>query len=134
MAHELPPLPYAHHALEPFIDVKTMEIHHGKHHLRHHRGRGIGETAARRVFDSFKGPWEVRVTQETVAAVGWRRRIRFRPTRTGFIQVGVNMSWDAIAAQKVLRRHQKWQRRMFNLLKNQVTWRITKAIPLQCDS
>ena len=32
MAHELPPLPYAHHALEPFIGVKTMEIHHGKHH------------------------------------------------------------------------------------------------------
>ena len=32
MAHELPSLPYAHDALEPFIDTKTMEIHHGKHH------------------------------------------------------------------------------------------------------
>ena len=32
MAHELPALPYAHHALEPFIGAKTMEIHHGKHH------------------------------------------------------------------------------------------------------
>ncbi len=32
MAHELPALPYAHDALEPFIDAKTMEIHHGKHH------------------------------------------------------------------------------------------------------
>jgi Fe-Mn family superoxide dismutase len=32
MAHELPPLPYAHHALEPHIDALTMEIHHGKHH------------------------------------------------------------------------------------------------------
>jgi Fe-Mn family superoxide dismutase len=29
---ELPALPYAHNALEPHIDVKTMEIHHGKHH------------------------------------------------------------------------------------------------------
>ena len=32
MAHELPKLPYAHNALEPHIDTKTMEIHHGKHH------------------------------------------------------------------------------------------------------
>lgn len=32
MAHELPPLPYAADALEPHIDTKTMEIHHGKHH------------------------------------------------------------------------------------------------------
>ena len=32
MAFELPDLPYAHDALEPHIDTKTMEIHHGKHH------------------------------------------------------------------------------------------------------
>ncbi len=32
MAHTLPPLPYAPDALEPHIDAKTMEIHHGKHH------------------------------------------------------------------------------------------------------
>ncbi|MCA9666824.1 MAG: superoxide dismutase [Myxococcales bacterium] len=32
MAHKLPELPYAHDALEPHIDAKTMEIHHGKHH------------------------------------------------------------------------------------------------------
>ncbi len=32
MAHELPPLPYAPDALEPYIDKQTMEIHHGKHH------------------------------------------------------------------------------------------------------
>ncbi len=31
-AHVLPPLPYAFDALEPFIDAKTMEIHHDKHH------------------------------------------------------------------------------------------------------
>lgn len=30
--HELPKLPYAFDALEPHIDAKTMEIHHGKHH------------------------------------------------------------------------------------------------------
>ncbi len=32
MAHELPNLPYAHDALEPHIDARTMEIHHSKHH------------------------------------------------------------------------------------------------------
>jgi Fe-Mn family superoxide dismutase len=32
MAHSLPNLPYATNALEPHIDAKTMEIHHGKHH------------------------------------------------------------------------------------------------------
>lgn len=28
----LPELPYAYNALEPFIDAKTMELHHSKHH------------------------------------------------------------------------------------------------------
>ncbi len=32
MAYSLPELPYAFDALEPHIDAKTMEIHHGKHH------------------------------------------------------------------------------------------------------
>jgi Fe-Mn family superoxide dismutase len=32
MAFELPNLPYAPDALEPHVDTKTMEIHHGKHH------------------------------------------------------------------------------------------------------
>ncbi len=32
MAYSLPSLPYAHDALEPHVDARTMEIHHGKHH------------------------------------------------------------------------------------------------------
>jgi Fe-Mn family superoxide dismutase len=32
MAHELKPLEYAYDALEPYIDSRTMEIHHSKHH------------------------------------------------------------------------------------------------------
>ena len=32
MAYSLPDLPYAIDALEPHIDARTMEIHHGKHH------------------------------------------------------------------------------------------------------
>jgi Fe-Mn family superoxide dismutase len=32
MSYELPALPYAYDALEPYIDARTMEIHHDKHH------------------------------------------------------------------------------------------------------
>jgi superoxide dismutase len=32
MAFTLAPLPYDFNALEPHIDARTMEIHHGKHH------------------------------------------------------------------------------------------------------
>jgi superoxide dismutase, Fe-Mn family len=32
MAHQLPALPYSFDALEPWIDARTMEIHHDKHH------------------------------------------------------------------------------------------------------
>lgn len=32
MKHTLPSLPYAYDALEPYIDTRTMEIHHTKHH------------------------------------------------------------------------------------------------------
>lgn len=32
MAYSVPDLPYAFDALEPHIDARTMQIHHGKHH------------------------------------------------------------------------------------------------------
>ncbi len=32
MSYELPQLPYPYDALEPYIDARTMEIHHTKHH------------------------------------------------------------------------------------------------------
>lgn len=32
MSFKLPQLPYAYDSLEPFIDARTMEIHHSKHH------------------------------------------------------------------------------------------------------
>jgi Fe-Mn family superoxide dismutase len=32
MKYELPQLPYAYDALEPYLDAKTMEVHHTKHH------------------------------------------------------------------------------------------------------
>ena len=36
--HTLAPLPYAAAALEPHIDARTMEIHHGKHHAAYVAG------------------------------------------------------------------------------------------------
>ncbi|MGE5505340.1 MAG: superoxide dismutase [Actinomycetota bacterium] len=32
MAFELPPLPFANDALEPYVSARTLEFHHGKHH------------------------------------------------------------------------------------------------------
>ncbi|MDP3964018.1 MAG: superoxide dismutase [bacterium] len=32
MPYELPKLPYAYDALEPYLDARTMELHHAKHH------------------------------------------------------------------------------------------------------
>jgi Fe-Mn family superoxide dismutase len=43
--HKLPPLPYAYDALEPHIDAKTMELHHGKHHAAYVKGLNEAETA-----------------------------------------------------------------------------------------
>src|SRR5262249_40370575 len=42
----LPPLPYAFDALEPHIDAKTMEIHHGRHHKAYvdNLNKALGET------------------------------------------------------------------------------------------
>ena len=33
--HHLPALPYDHAALEPYIDARTMQLHHGEHHARY---------------------------------------------------------------------------------------------------
>ncbi|MFN5378459.1 MAG: superoxide dismutase [Ignavibacteria bacterium] len=41
--HELPALPYAVEALEPFIDAQTMQLHHGKHHLAYVNGLNKAE-------------------------------------------------------------------------------------------
>jgi Fe-Mn family superoxide dismutase len=38
VGHTLEPLPYAANALEPHIDARTMEIHHGKHHAAYVKG------------------------------------------------------------------------------------------------
>jgi Fe-Mn family superoxide dismutase len=41
--HDLPPLPYAYDALEPYIDAQTMQLHHDKHHAGYTEGFNIAE-------------------------------------------------------------------------------------------
>ncbi len=69
MAHKLPDLPYAHDALEPTIDAKTMEIHHGKHHQGYVNNlnkalEGKSDLEAKSVEDLLRGidqvPEEIR--------------------------------------------------------------------------
>ncbi|MHB8077922.1 MAG: superoxide dismutase [Candidatus Krumholzibacteriia bacterium] len=43
--HQLPPLPYAYDALEPYIDAQTMMLHHDKHHLAYVTGLNAAEKA-----------------------------------------------------------------------------------------
>ena len=43
--HKLPPLPYPYNALEPYIDEKTMRIHHDKHHQSYVEGLNKAELA-----------------------------------------------------------------------------------------
>lgn len=47
----LPALPYAANALEPHIDAKTMEIHHGKHHAAYVAGANKAITELFRIRD-----------------------------------------------------------------------------------
>jgi len=43
MSHELPPLPYAYDALEPYIDEQTMRLHHDVHHAGYVTGLNNAE-------------------------------------------------------------------------------------------
>ncbi|MBP8130149.1 MAG: superoxide dismutase [Candidatus Hydrogenedentes bacterium] len=64
MAYTLPPLPYAFDALEPHIDARTMEIHHGKHHQAYVNNvnaavEGIDALAAKNIEDLLRSVQDV---------------------------------------------------------------------------
>ena len=43
MPHELPPLPYAYNALEPYYNEETLHLHHDKHHAAYVAGLNAAE-------------------------------------------------------------------------------------------
>ena len=45
MAHALPDLPYPYDALEPFISMQIMELHHKKHHATYVNSLNAAEQA-----------------------------------------------------------------------------------------
>ncbi|HWB63922.1 MAG TPA: superoxide dismutase [Chitinophagales bacterium] len=60
MAFTLPELPYAFNALEPHVDARTMEIHHGKHHAAY----------VNNLNAAIKGTeWETKSLEEILANV-----------------------------------------------------------------
>ncbi|MHB1462227.1 MAG: superoxide dismutase [Armatimonadota bacterium] len=52
MAHELPPLPYAYNALEPYYDAETVKLHHDIHHNGYVTGLNTAETKVAGMLDS----------------------------------------------------------------------------------
>ena len=64
MAYSLPDLPFAFDALEPCIDAKTMEIHHGKHHA----GYVSKLNAAVEGLDVPADPWALCAALDTLPA------------------------------------------------------------------
>ncbi|MCE3198622.1 Fe-Mn family superoxide dismutase [Paenibacillus sonchi] len=65
--HTLPPLPYAYNALEPYIDEKTMRIHHDKHHQSYVDGLNKAENKLA----------EARKTKDFDLVKHWERELAF---------------------------------------------------------
>jgi Fe-Mn family superoxide dismutase len=65
--HKLPPLPYSYKALEPYIDEKTMRIHHDKHHQSYVDGLNKAE----------KKLEEARKTGDFDLVKNWERELAF---------------------------------------------------------
>jgi len=58
--YTLPPLPYAYDALEPWIDVKTMQVHHDKHH----------QAYVDNLNKALKAKWEKEQTPANPTSIG----------------------------------------------------------------
>ena len=52
MPHQLPPLPYAYDALEPYYDEATLRLHHDKHHQAYVDGLNAAEAQVQQMLQS----------------------------------------------------------------------------------
>lgn len=52
MAHELPPLPYAYDALEPYYSKQILTLHHDKHHQAYVTGLNTAEEKVQSMLQS----------------------------------------------------------------------------------
>lgn len=67
MKHELPPLPYAYNALEPYYDEETVRLHHDKHHAAYVAGWNKAEEALE----------EARAKGDYALIQNWERQLAF---------------------------------------------------------
>jgi superoxide dismutase, Fe-Mn family len=88
MAHQLAPLPYANDALEPYIDARTMEIHHDKHHAAY----------LNNLNKAIEGSeWENRPVEELLANLdGVHENIRTTVRNNGGGYVNHNLFWQVM--------------------------------------
>ena len=89
MAFTLPPLPYPFDALEPYIDARTMEIHHDKHQGAYVNNLnkaldGHPDLQAKSLDDLLKGLDAVPADEATMNAIVAEARLAFESHRRLF--------------------------------------------------
>src|SRR3954471_22968399 len=92
MAFELPKLPYAFDALDPYIDAKTMEIHHDKHHQAYvtNLNNAVKDT-----------PWEKMSIEELISKIDMvPENIRTAVRNNGGGHANHSMFWTIMGSHK----------------------------------
>ena len=76
MAFSVPPLPYDYGTLEPYIDTRTMQVHHDKHHATYVNNLNAALSKAPELQDLSivelnKAVGTSKVPNDIAAAVRW---------------------------------------------------------------
>ena len=116
VAFTLPPLPYPFDSLEPYIDARTMEIHHDKHHGAYVNNlnkalEGHPELQAKSLDDLLKAldtvPENIRMAVRNNAGGGWNHTLFWDLMKKGGggepkgdLAAAINSSFGSFAAFK----------------------------------